>query len=209
MDTYYRPWLVYENVCKMITHRGCELRDQPLTEADIVKRMVSPEFVIVRGTRRPGDQRGAGDVVAIIIAPDSKVAKKIAHLKKAITAALANKGATPMEILLITSELMADRLVKKEDLVEKYTDVSIFNHKYDIFIIDITDHVSAPKHELVPEAEVNQFCERYHTTRDKFSKISVTDPQSVWLGLRPGMVVKIYRISETAGIAPAFRVCSK
>lgn len=207
MDTYYPPSLVYENVRKMLTRRGCALVDPALTEADVIKKMVSPEYIVVRGLRAENDQRGAAEVNAVIIAPDSAALKKIAQLKRAVAAAAVTTRQIPLEILLITPELLADRLLKKEELLEKHDNVSVYNYVYGIFITDITEHVSAPKHELVPEDEVVAFCKRYYTTREKFSKISSSDPQAVWLGLRPGMVVRIHRVSETAGTAPAFRVC--
>jgi DNA-directed RNA polymerase subunit H len=205
----YVPWLVYENVSKMLVKRGCILVNPLLPEADVVKKMVQPEYVLLHGRRTIDDPRGAADVVSIVIAPDSKVAKNAAHLKKAITDALALKKAAPMEILFITNELMPDRLIKQDDLYSKHVDVTLFNYEYKIFIVDITDHVSAPVHLLVPEAEITEFCKKYYTTRDKFSKIPTTDPQAVWLGPRPGMVVKILRASESAGIAPVYRVCVK
>jgi DNA-directed RNA polymerase subunit H (RpoH/RPB5) len=103
---------------------------------------------------------------------------------------------------------MVDRLTKQENL-DLPEGVTLANYPYKLFLINITEHVSVPKHEIVPHEEVNAFCKRYYTTREQFSKISVADPQAIWLGLQPGMVVKVTRTSETAGEAPSYRICIK
>ena len=114
-----------------------------------------------------------------------------------------------MEILLITKEPMPERLIKQDEFKADNKDVTISNYSYNIFLVDITEHVSVPKHELTDAAEITKFCERYHTSKEQFSKIPMSDPQAIWLGLRPGMVIRILRASETAGEAPTYRICIK
>jgi DNA-directed RNA polymerase subunit H (RpoH/RPB5) len=192
----------------MFKKRGAELVDQPLSESELIQRMNNREYVMTSAVRGPEDLRGAATIIAVIVDENSRIAKATANLEKIIAIATKQKKPNiPLEILLITHEVMQDRLMKREDLVPE--GVTIHNYPYTIFLIDITQHVSSPRHELVSEKDVRDFCSRYHTSKEYFSKLPQSDPQAIWLGLRPGMVVRILRASETAGEAPAYRICIK
>lgn len=202
----YQPGLVYTNVRTMFKNRGAVLADNELSESELIQKMNHHEYISTYAVRDAKDPRGPATIVAIIIDEHSRIAKATAQLGKILAVAMKQKKANvPLEILLITREPMQDRLMKKDDIVPE--GVTISNYPYTIFLLDITKHVSAPKHELVDEKEVAAFCARYHTSKEYFSKIPMSDPQSIWLGLRPGMVVRIIRVSETAGEAPTYRIC--
>jgi DNA-directed RNA polymerase subunit H (RpoH/RPB5) len=202
----FQPGLVYENVQIMFKKRGAVPTGEQLTEQDIIRKMNQSEYVMTTAVRAADDPRGEAVITAIIIDANSKIARAAANLEKTIAIAVKQKKANvPLEILLITKEVMQERLMKKENLAPD--GVTISNHPYTIFLVDITSHVSAPKHELVSDAEVSAFCARYHTSKEQFSKLPQSDPQAIWLGLRPGMVVRVIRASETAGEAPIYRIC--
>lgn len=202
----YQPGLVYSNVRTMFKNRGAVPTDEELNEPELIQKINHREYVMTSAIRPPSDPRGEAVIVAVIIDENSRIAKATAQLEKILAIAIKQKKPNvPLEILLITKEPMQDRLMKREDIVPE--GVSISNHPYTIFLLDITKHVSAPRHELVPDAEVAEFCARYHTAKEYFSKLPMSDPQAIWLGLRPGMVVRIIRASETAGEAPIYRIC--
>jgi DNA-directed RNA polymerase subunit H len=202
----YRPGLVYSNVRCMFKNRGALPADNELSESELIQKMNHQEYIMTSAVRDASDPRGEATIIAVIIDESSRIAKATAHLQKILAVAMKQKKPNiPLEILLITHEPMQDRLMKKDDIVPE--GVTISNHPYTIFLLDITKHVSSPKHELVDEKEISAFCARYHTSKEYFSKIPLSDPQSIWLGLRPGMVVRIIRVSETAGEAPTYRIC--
>lgn len=202
----YPPGLVYINVRGMFTTRGAVAIDNELGEPELIQKIHHSEYIMTSAIRPPTDPRGEAIIVAVIVDENSKIATATSHLEKIIAIAVKQKKLNvPLEILLITHEPMKDRLMKRDDIVPE--GVTISNHPYDIFLVDITKHVSAPRHELVDEREVAEFCKRYHTAKEYFSKIPMSDPQAIWLGLRPGMVVRIIRASETAGEAPIYRIC--
>ena len=202
----FLPVLVYENVQLMFRKRGATPTGEQLTEQDIIRKMNQLEYVMTTATRAATDPRGEAVIIAVIIDANSKIARAAANLEKTIAVAIKQKKANvPLELLLITKDPMQERLLKKENLAPD--GVIISNHVYTIFLVDITNHVSAPKHELVSDEEVRTFCARYHTSKEQFSKIPQSDPQAIWLGLCPGMVVRIIRASETAGEAPTYRIC--
>ena len=78
---------------------------------------------------------------------------------------------------------------------------------YGLFLMELPLHVLVPPHSLATDEEVDALCRLHTTSRDRFPHISRDDPQAVWLGVKPGMVVRIDRPSETAGIAVVYRFC--
>lgn len=200
--------LVYENVCKMLVKRGGIITSPLLSEDQIVQQMSQREYIMITATRS-NDPRGDATITAVIIDKDSSISKTAKSLSKILALALKQKSASPLEILLVTKDPMQERLMKQDEFKTDNKEVTIANYTYDIFLVDITEHVSVPKHELANEDEISEFCKRYHTSKEQFSKIPMSDPQAVWLGLQPGMVIRILRASETAGEAPTYRICIK
>jgi DNA-directed RNA polymerase subunit H (RpoH/RPB5) len=71
--------------------------------------------------------------------------------------------------------------------------------------VKVTDHVLVPKHEIVSEEEKKQILTRYNATEDQFPFLFSTDPVAREIGAKPGNMVKISRISDTAGEATYYR----
>lgn len=74
---------------------------------------------------------------------------------------------------------------------------------------NIKNHVLVPKHELVDdEQEVKSIIERYSLkTKFQLPHILKNDPMSKYLGLKSGDIIKIVRISPTAGEYITYRCC--
>jgi DNA-directed RNA polymerase subunit H len=61
----------------------------------------------------------------------------------------------------------------------------------------------------MPEDEIVALETRYYKQRTSFPRIYNTDPPIVWIGGRPGDMVRIYRPSETVGESIAYRYVVK
>lgn len=209
MADLYIPGEVYTNLRKMIVRRGGVPSDPELNNKQIAQLLSQREYIIISAERPQEDLRGAATIGVVLIAPGSKVVRASATLKKLMRDVMKLKKAVPLEVLIITDEPMQERLMVHDEIKDKHTGVSIENYPYMIFLVDITAHESSPEHYLVSEDEISAFCKRYRVQKSDFSKILSSDPQAVWLGLRPGMIVRIIRPSESAGYAPTYRVCVK
>lgn len=78
-------------------------------------------------------------------------------------------------------------------------------------LIDKTEHILVPKHELLSQEERAEFLEKYNLTGQTsktlhIPKILSSDPISRYYGLKTGDIVKISRLSETSGIYVNYRV---
>jgi DNA-directed RNA polymerase subunit H len=63
-----------------------------------------------------------------------------------------------------------------------------------------------PKHEVLPEEELESLLKRYNITKGQLPKILVNDPVAKKIKAKVGDVVKITRESKTAGKSLVYRV---
>ncbi len=65
----------------------------------------------------------------------------------------------------------------------------------------VFDHVLVPKHEIVPDSEVESILgELKVPSKDKLPKIFANDPASKAIGAKKGDVVRIYRKEPTGEV---------
>ena len=59
---------------------------------------------------------------------------------------------------------------------------------------NVLDHYLVPKHEILPDSEINSVLEEYHlTSKDQLPKILRTDPVVKAIGAKVGDVLRIHR----------------
>jgi len=75
--------------------------------------------------------------------------------------------------------------------------------------LNIKKHELVPKHEILGEDERNILLQKYGITLKHLPRILVTDPQIKLLNGKIGDVVKITRMSQSAGETVYYRVVVK
>jgi len=83
-----------------------------------------------------------------------------------------------------------------------------------VFSIDrlqfnLLEHSYVPKHTILNEAETKTMLMRYNVSRlDMLPNISRFDPVAMAIGMRPGEICRIDRMSKTSVTTPYYRVCT-
>jgi DNA-directed RNA polymerase subunit H (RpoH/RPB5) len=181
----------------------------PPDETKVLKDMETLGYLRIDATRKV--PRGDRTHVIILILDENK---KYSHNSPELKKLMANvdneevsKNNTLDEVILVVSSIFETkknlldvvkmyqtREVKGADLTGRapfYTLIYYRNIKR-----CIPEHVGVPKHILLTPQEAQEFCDRQYKTPKDFPLIPYTDPQILWIGGRPGQMVKIVRDSE-------------
>jgi DNA-directed RNA polymerase I, II, and III subunit RPABC1 len=75
--------------------------------------------------------------------------------------------------------------------------------------INVSRHSLVPKHELIQDEETVRSIMKIYglKSRSEFTRISHLDAQAYYLGARPENLIKVSRITPSAGIHEVFRIC--
>ncbi|MFO7990901.1 MAG: DNA-directed RNA polymerase subunit H [Thermoplasmata archaeon] len=77
--------------------------------------------------------------------------------------------------------------------------------------VNIMNHDFVPEHNLVPKEEEDEILKKLEVPKNKLPKILKSDPvvkqmESVHGDIEEGRLIKVKRISKTAGVAEAYRL---
>ncbi len=75
--------------------------------------------------------------------------------------------------------------------------------------LNVLDHIMVPDHRIMSEEEVQQLYSLYAITSEQLPKIYHDDPAARAVGGKVGDVIRIIRISQTAGRAESYRLVIK
>lgn len=84
------------------------------------------------------------------------------------------------------------------------TKVELIQGTYASF--DLFSHELVPPHSIADEDEVRLVLEHYGIGRDEIPRILRSDPAAKMLGAKPGQVIRIERLSDTAGSVYYYRL---
>ena len=196
----------------MLGYRGIATNYQFLSTDKFAQYLGQFGYIKIDGTRSfPDDRRKTIPAYIIMIAPGSNYALSATSFRKLCPGTIpVNVLEKPVEIMFISEEELTSNIKKEIAKVrEKYPYVFIESYNYWPFYIELPKHAIVPPHSIASEKEVKEFCEIHHTKKENFPKIKASDPVAVWYGPRPGEVMKIQRLSESAGHATPYRLVIK
>jgi len=75
--------------------------------------------------------------------------------------------------------------------------------------LNVLEHVMVPDHKIMSEDEVSALLSHYNITTEQLPKIFHDDPAVKSIGANVDDVIRIVRMSHTAGRAEAYRLVIK
>jgi len=75
--------------------------------------------------------------------------------------------------------------------------------------LNVLEHVMVPDHKIMSEEEVSELLSTYKISTEQLPKIYHDDPAVKVIGAKAGDVIRIIRISHTAGRAESYRLVIK
>lgn len=202
----YTPAEVYVHTAKFFEYRGVTNKHTYITTDEFVKQLFQKQFYVVEGEKNDTKH------LICIVAPQSEASNKIAQFKKLYTLLtttyLINKQPTVIVFLTPTPFTKFIEAAIAEERGKQST-LQIEQYEYTLLCIVVPEHENVPKHRILTADERNSVLEFHRSQASHLPQISQRDPMAVWLGAKPGDVLRIDRESEDAGRAIAYRVVTK
>lgn len=193
-----KSFTVYKNLVLMLKkYRGYKVTSKEMDQKEFINEINMRSFCVIDGENeaRQHDPR----IRVVIVAQGSKYDNKTEDFKSLY---IANTKESDRHMMFV---FMGDRISPH---IQKFLHPTGSEfYMYNMFLFEVPAHVSVPRHEIMDEVEVEKFCDINCTDRKKFPAIKSTDPQVVWIGGKPGQVIKIMRESDTIGVGESYRYC--
>jgi DNA-directed RNA polymerase subunit H (RpoH/RPB5) len=202
-------WTLYQNICKMVTYRdavGTENHD--LTQQRLTSQMNAQEYIVIRAQRAGHAFRPGVTMCIVFVRAQSDIPTTKPKFKKLISS-LKLAGVAHSELLFISGDTSThvQKYIKSE-LKTELPNVYFESASHDIFSIELPKHVTVPTHIILSPTEKERYVAKVvFQPAENMPRILPSDPMAIWMGIRPGDLVKIITPSETAGEAERLRYC--
>lgn len=192
---------VYKTLCKMMEDRGYD-GTVPLKYDDWLEERKSKASM--QGIFSKKDKEDKSKVIRLFYyyIPSPKLNMESIHIfLELLKNAQANSG------LIIMPGKMSSQAEQKIKEINNQLQIEVFT--LGDLVVNITEHELVPKHLLLSPEDKELLLKRYKIKEHQLPKILLSDPVARYLGLKRGDVVKIIRVSETAGKYITYRIaCS-
>lgn len=188
----------YKNIIMMLSdpeYRGYTLETPTTDETTFLKKFSVNNHALIRC------QSPLGVVYAILF---SSAAEKKKSFQKEIEPLLRD---SPAQLIVIGRDDVSTHITNyMGDLYAAHPGVRIEYIGHSKFVIDPFKHTLTPKHSIAT-AEQLEAANIFPADYQKLPRILSTDVACVYIGAIPGQVVRIERMSNTAGKIIVYRIC--
>jgi DNA-directed RNA polymerase subunit H (RpoH/RPB5) len=123
------------------------------------------------------------------------------HLEKTLT--------KQDSLIIVMKSEMNDTNVSVLNQIWEQAGIHIVIFSLDRLQFNILEHSHVPKHTILTDEETQAMMTRYNVAHtDMLPNISRYDPVAMAIGMRPGQVCRIERLSKTAVKTVYYRVCT-
>jgi hypothetical protein len=209
---------IYEHLVKMCEYRGARVIER-IDSRDIAEKARSLFNLRIEATREASDIRGAASIIVIYFSAhdggsSDKISPQISKIMKQYDSNDTSAGIT--NVIFVTDVIISTQVARNiAEHNARGSNVIIEHHMSNIFMIIAPEHSAVPRHTIVGvrggrmSADIQKIAREMHVSlfhhlpcliaSTKYNvPIVRPDPIAVWLGMRPGMIIAIERVSENA-----------
>lgn len=181
-----------QTIREMLTDRGVEHRLLQGLSVDEVQALIQETPIILLDV-------SATMKVLYCLFPSFKIAK--------VRDVLQNMEGGVEDMIIITKENLTSTHLKSLHEELPHTRIQCFTLKE--LQVNISKHILVPKHELITDTQaIQDILASYHVkTRAQLPLILKTDPMAKYLNAQPGNLVRVTRVSPSAGEYVCYRCC--
>jgi DNA-directed RNA polymerase subunit H (RpoH/RPB5) len=114
--------------------------------------------------------------------------------------------------IFISEEFMSSNVNKQMKVIfDEHIDSNNPPHvietlKHDYFVAELPKGIYCSKHIILNEVETEIVLNEIMCKKSNLPRVSYNDPMIVWIGGRPGQVVKIESVSDVVGLSLTYRI---
>lgn len=213
-------YMIYQNLQRLCEYRGATVTSPVIDKPAHIAQMDSTHYVQITAERAPEDVRGAAHIMVAQLSNGRNIETKSDAFRRFLDRFIRaqKKDSIETNIIVVTSLDISPNvraIIDAANAVARDTKDAppLFIEQVTAMRVKIVvpQHIAVPEHTIVPRDEIDRLCAELHMSRANFPRLVASgekpDAMAVWLGLRPGMVVRITRLSSATGYAVAYRVC--
>ena len=195
------PYVIYTHVREFIEYQG--YKPAPAVELDVfVTNIKSTNYHLERADARDAsDTRDARDLLIIILMEYCAYATSKPRLDSMFSKLKREIAPTTRLILVAGREFFVRANLSR---AAKARGAEVY--PYTIFACNQPEYICNGKYHIMNEQEADDMLAREFTSRACLPIISASEAMIIWSGGKPGQIVMITGISETAGYAVIYRL---
>jgi DNA-directed RNA polymerase subunit H (RpoH/RPB5) len=194
--SHEEQYIVYLNIFNLINYRGYTTDATPNDEEIFSQKMNKLEYIEIPAIKSDGSK-----IKILLLAPNSQKIKSN-KIEKFIKNHLTN------HMLFITVSHKQHTYIERIKLAKVEEAFIMELGEYRQLIFNFPTHNTYPKEKLVKleEPELAELSEYFDRPKNHMPKFLQNDTMVFWSGLLPGDVVRIARVSITAGTPVYYRI---
>lgn len=211
--SHSRAYAVYLNIFRELPkYRHFTISSSEVNEEDFEKILRAKHIIQIDATYDALERvnifnyvpREGRRVAIFITARDAPQIKTSDSARRWINQLSSNEKIDEVIIVHEEDALGSSALKRLETIrdFKEYVEVYPFNS----FLFVVPQHVQVPPHHFATKQEVAALVHQHIDTGRHLLHILTTDPPCIWIGARPGDIIRIDRISESTLIAAGYRV---
>ncbi len=207
-DKYIFLYNIYRNIICMLRDREFLPTVAHSTYDEFFSNVSGFEFIHIKANT---SSIPVSTINTILIVPGGKYAKVDVKMKDLMKKyAQSSHNEQLLELIFITNIDLGQQniAIRAQSFVDNNSNNNTYIRvlPYTKFFINFNKSMIIPKHEIVPKNEADKLLEYLHISDTGISKILEHDTAVVWLGAKPGDLIKIHRCSGSSLINYHYRI---